>query len=198
MIQVSLRAPVTRIITPLCRVLLRMGITANLMTVIGAIGTCASSALLIATGHLFAGSLVVTAFVLTDLFDGTMARLSATGGSSWGALLDSTMDRISDAAILGSVSFWLNKSDDRLIPVVAIAVISGQLVSYIKARAESLDIDCNGGLAERTERLILALISIGFAGLSVPYILAIGCWLLALVSIITVMQRLRIVYRATR
>ena len=198
MIQVSLRAPVTRIITPLCRVLLRMGITANLMTVIGAIGTCASSVLLIATGHLFAGSLVVTAFVLTDLFDGTMARLSATGGSSWGALLDSTMDRISDAAILGSVIFWLNKSDDRLIPVVAIAVISGQLVSYIKARAESLDIECNGGLAERTERLILALISIGFAGLSVPYILAIGCWLLALVSIITVMQRLRIVYRATR
>ena len=175
-----------------------MGITANLMTVIGAIGTCASSVLLIATGHLFAGSLVVTAFVLTDLFDGTMARLSATGGSSWGALLDSTMDRISDAAILGSVIFWLNKSDDRLIPVVAIAVISGQLVSYIKARAESLDIECNGGLAERTERLILALISIGFAGLSVPYILAIGCWLLALVSIITVMQRLRIVYRATR
>jgi len=198
MIQVSLRAPVARIITPLCRALLRMGITANSMTILGAIGTCASSALLIARGHLFAGSLVVTAFVLTDLFDGTMARLSSSGGSSWGALLDSTMDRISDAAILGSLIFWLDKSRDHLISVVAVALIAGQLVSYIKARAESLDIECNGGIAERTERLIIALVAIGFAGLGVHYILAIGFWVLAALSTVTVGQRLVIVYRATR
>ena len=198
MIQVSLRAPVARIITPLCRALLRMGITANSMTILGAIGTCASSALLIARGHLFAGSLVVTAFVLTDLFDGTMARLSSSGGRSWGALLDSTMDRISDAAILGSLIFWLDKSRDHLISVVAVALIAGQLVSYIKARAESLDIECNGGIAERTERLIIALVAIGFAGLGVHYILAIGFWVLAALSTVTVGQRLVIVYRATR
>ena len=198
MIQVSLRAPVARIITPLCRALLRMGITANSMTILGAIGTCASSALLIARVHLFAGSLVVTAFVLTDLFDGTMARLSSSGGRSWGALLDSTMDRISDAAILGSLIFWLDKSRDHLISVVAVALIAGQLVSYIKARAESLDIECNGGIAERTERLIIALVAIGFAGLGVHYILAIGFWVLAALSTVTVGQRLVIVYRATR
>ena len=198
MIQVSLRAPVTRIITPLCRALLGMGITANAMTVIGALGTSASSFLLIARGHLFAGCLVSAVFVLTDLFDGTMARLSKTGGSAWGALLDSTMDRISDGAILGALIIWLLKSHDQLIPVIAVALAAGQLVSYIKARAESLDIECNGGIAERTERLIIALVAIGFAGLGVSYILAIGFWLLALLSVFTVGQRLLIVYRATR
>jgi len=198
MIQVSLRAPVTRIITPLCRVLLAMGLTANVMTVVGALGTCASSFFLIARGHLFAGCLVSTAFVLTDLYDGTMARLSKTGGSSWGALLDSTMDRISDAASLGALIIWLLKSHDHLIPVIAVALAAGQLVSYIKARAESLDIECNGGIAERTERLIITLVSIGFAGLGVSYILAVGFWLLAALSVFTVGQRLLIVYRATR
>jgi len=198
MIQVSLRAPVTRIITPLCRALLGMGITANAMTVIGALGTSASSFLLIARGHLFAGCLVSAVFVLTDLFDGTMARLSKTGGSAWGALLDSTMARSSDGAILGALIIWLLKSHDQLIPVIAVALAAGQLVSYIKARAESLDIECNGGIAERTERLIIALVAIGFAGLGVSYILAIGFWLLALLSVFTVGQRLLIVYRATR
>jgi len=82
--------------------------------------------------------------------------------------------------------------------VIAVALAAGQLVSYIKARAESLDIECNGGIAERTERLIIALVAIGFAGLGVSYILAIGFWLLALLSVFTVGQRLLIVYRATR
>lgn len=198
MIQVSLRAPVTRIITPLCRALLGMGVTANAMTVVGAIGTCLGSALLIARGHLFAGSLIITFFVLTDLLDGTMARLSVSGGSSWGALLDSTMDRVADAAILGSLIVWLDKSHDHLVPVVALALIAGQLISYVKARAESLDIECNGGIAERTERLIIALVAIGFAGLGVGYILSLGMWLLLLLSLYTVGQRLVIVYRATR
>ena len=175
-----------------------MGVTANAVTVVGTIGTCVASLSLIARGHLFAGSITCTAFVLTDLIDGTLARLSESGGSAWGAVLDSTMDRIADAAILGSLILWLERSHDRLIPVVLIALIAGQLVSYIKARAESLEIECNGGVAERTERLIIVFVAIGFAGLGVGYILSVGFWLLALISIFTVGQRISIVHKATR
>ena len=75
--------------------------------------------------------------------------------------------------------------------------MAGSLISYIKARAESLDIECNGGIAERTERLIILLVATGFAGLGVSYVLTTGIWLLTILSLITVAQRLTIVYRAT-
>ena len=187
----------TRLITPLSRVLLKMGVTANSITIFGAIGTTVSSAFLFSSGHLFAGTMVITAFVLTDLLDGTLARMSPTGTSTWGALLDSTLDRLGDAAVIGSLMYWLMKSHDRVLPVAFVALVAGSLISYIKARAESLDIECNGGIAERTERLIILLVATGFAGLGVKYILAIGLWLLASLSLITVAQRLAIVYRAT-
>ena len=174
-----------------------MGVTANSITIFGAIGTTVSSVLLFSSGHLFAGTMVITAFVLTDLLDGTLARMSPTGTSTWGALLDSTLDRLGDAAVIGSLMYWLMKSHDRVLPVAFVALVAGSLISYIKARAESLDIECNGGIAERTERLIILLVATGFAGLGVKYILAIGLWLLAGLSLITVAQRLAIVYRAT-
>jgi len=197
MLQGSLRPPMTRLITPLSRALLKMGVTANSITIFGAIGTTVSSVLLFSSGHLFAGTMVITAFVLTDLLDGTLARMSPTGTSTWGALLDSTLDRLGDAAVIGSLMYWLMKSHDRVLPVAFVALVAGSLISYIKARAESLDIECNGGIAERTERLIILLVATGFAGLGVKYILAIGLWLLAGLSLITVAQRLAIVYRAT-
>ena len=136
-------------------------------------------------------------FVLFDLLDGTIARLSPTGGSRWGALLDSTLDRVTDSAVLGSVAYHLNKSSDRLVPVLLTALVAGTLVSYIKARAEGLGIECSGGFAERTERLLIIFFAIGFAGLGTRYALAIGAWVLAIVSTYTVFERLIIVYRAT-
>lgn len=187
----------TRLITPLSRGLLKIGVSANSITVFGAIGTVSASLTLFTTGHLFAGTMVITAFVLTDLLDGTLARMSPQGSSTWGALLDSTLDRLGDAAVLGSLMYWLNASHDRLVGVAFVALIAGTLISYIKARAESLDIQCNGGIAERTERLIILLVATGFAGLGVHYILALGIWLLTILSVITVVQRLTIVYRAT-
>ena len=197
MLQGSLRPPMTRLITPLSRGLLKIGVSANSITVFGAIGTVSASLTLFTTGHLFAGTMVITAFVLTDLLDGTLARMSPQGSSTWGALLDSTLDRLGDAAVLGSLMYWLNASHDRLVGVAFVALIAGTLISYIKARAESLDIQCNGGIAERTERLIILLVATGFAGLGVHYILALGIWLLTILSVITVVQRLTIVYRAT-
>ncbi len=149
-------------------------------------------------GQLFFGTLLIVFFVLFDLLDGTIARLSAKGSNAWGALLDSTLDRLTDAVILGSVLWYLISEDDALVPLVLATIVLGFLISYIKARSESLGIECNGGFAERTERLIIVLTTTGFAGLGVPYIMGIGFWVLAIASLITVLQRLRIVYKGAQ
>jgi len=197
MLQRSIKAPVTRVITPLCRGLLKAGITPNVISALGGLGSAASAILLFGTGHFFAGTIVTTLFVLFDLLDGTTERIS-NSSSRWGALLDSTLDRVSDAAILGSVTYWLSKSNDRLVPVVLAVLILGSLISYIKARAEGLDIECNGGIAERTERLIIILVATGLHGLGLNFVLAIGFWALFALSFITVVQRLVIVYKGSR
>ena len=138
--------------------------------------------------------MLIIVFVLFDLLDGTIARLSEKGSNAWGALLDSTLDRLTDAVILGSILWFMISEDDPLIPLVLLTIVLGFLISYIKARAESLGIECNGGLAERTERIIIVLTTVGFAGLGVDYIMGIGFWVLAIASLVTVVQRLRIVY----
>lgn len=197
MLQKSLRAPVTRIITPICRGLLKAGLTANAVSAIGAAGSAISAIYFYSRGEFLIGTIVTVLFVLSDMLDGTMARLAQTG-SKWGALLDSTLDRITDSAVLGSVAYYLSKQNDRLLPVVLTALVAGGLVSYIKARAESLNIECNGGLAERTERLIIAFLAIFLAGFSIDYVLAIGMWVLAIASTYTVFERMVIVYKGSR
>lgn len=85
---------------------------------------------------------------------------------------------------------------DPLSPVVLGALVLGSLVPYIRAKAESMQIECSGGIAERTERLIIALTAIGFEGLGVPYALAVGMWLLLALAAVTVIQRILIVKAA--
>ncbi len=186
-----------RVVTPLCRSLMKHGVTANEVSAVGGLGSSVSAIAFLSHGIYFWGMIVTLFFILFDLLDGTLARMTDSGGSKWGALLDSTLDRISDAAVLGSVAYFLMKTNDRLVPVLFVALVAGGLVSYIKARAEGLGIECNGGLAERTDRLIIIFVALGFAGLGVPYILAVGAWLLALASVYTICERLAIVYRAT-
>ena len=198
MLQESLRAPVTRFITPICRGLIKIGVSANMVTAIGALFTILAAALTFPQGQFFLGTMLIIVFVLFDLLDGTIARLSEKGSNAWGALLDSTLDRLTDAVILGSVLWYLIAQDDPLVPLVLSTIVLGFLISYIKARAESLGIDCNGGFAERTERLIIVLTTTGFAGLGFDYVMAIGFWLLAIASFITVVQRLRIVYTGAK
>jgi CDP-diacylglycerol--glycerol-3-phosphate 3-phosphatidyltransferase len=125
-----------------------------------------------------------------------MARISHSGSSKWGGFLDSTIDRITDSAILIGVAIYLINENDSLIGVVLVTLVVGMLVPYIRAKAESFGIECSGGIAERTERLIISLAAIGFDGLGVPYILAIGMWSLAVLGLFTVMQRMLIVKRA--
>ena len=198
MLQSSLRAPVTKFITPICRGLLKIGLTANGVTILGTISSVMVAILLIPNGHLLAASLALTGFLLFDLLDGTMARLSEQGTNKWGALLDSTLDRISDAAILGSLLWYLEKNNQTLSVVVLINVVLGFLISYIKAKAESLDIECNGGFAERTERLIITLVAVGVAGLGFSVALVLGMWVLLIASLVTVVQRFQIVYQSSK
>jgi len=197
MLQRSIKAPVTRAITPLCSGLLKAGMTPNLMSALGGVGSSLSALLLFGSGHFLAGAILTTLFVLFDLLDGTMARISGST-SRWGALLDSTLDRISDASILGAMAYWFSRTNDRNVPLILSVLILGSLISYIKARAEALEIECNGGIAERTERLIIILLTAGLDGLRIPFIFAIGLWVLLVISIITVFQRMLIVYQGSR
>ena len=196
MLQRSLRDPVAKIISPIVRLLVKMGVSANTISTIGGLGSIASALYFFPKGDFFIGVIFVTLFVLSDLFDGAVARASNKGESKWGALLDSTLDRFSDAAIfIGTLLFYIESSDP-LVVVLLVAVSASFMVSYIKARAESLSIACNGGVAERSERLIIVLVAYGFHGLGVDYVMAIGLWTVALLSLFTVYQRMMIVYKA--
>jgi len=196
MISAKIKPAVTRVITPVASFALRLGITPNAVTWSGAIAVVVAALYFYPKGEFVNGTLVICLAALSDLFDGTMARISKAGSSSWGGFLDSTIDRITDSAILVGVSIFLIQADDELVPVVLVTLLTGMLVPYVRAKAESLGIQCSGGIAERTERLIIALTAIGFEGLGVPYSLAIGMWLLALLGTYTVIQRMIIVKRA--
>ena len=196
MLSRSLKPAVTRLITPVAASALRIGITPNAVTWVGAVGVIATALFFYPRGDFFLGTAVISFFALSDLFDGTMARISKAGASKWGSFLDSTIDRVTDSAILLGVSIYLINNDDQLSFVVIATLVTGMLVPYIRAKAESFGIECSGGIAERTERLIIAMSAIALDGLGVPYVLAIGMWLLASLGAITVVQRMLIVRKA--
>ena len=196
MLSAHLKPAVTRVITPVASFALRIGITPNAVTWTGAIAVVASALYFYPKGDFFLGTVIICIFALSDLFDGTMARISQKGSSKWGGFLDSTIDRITDSAILIGVCIFLIDKNDPLAVVVIVTLVTGMLVPYIRAKAESFNIECSGGIAERTERLIISLVAIGFEGLGVPYVLSIGMWLLAALGTYTVIQRMLIVKRA--
>ena len=143
------------------------------------------------------GVIAVSFFALFDLFDGTVARLSTRGSTKWGALLDSTLDRISDAAILIGGMIYFQNRDEVLVKIFLVAIVSSFMVSYVKARAEALQIKCNGGIAERTERLLIILTAYGVYDLGFSNAINIGVYLLATLATITVIQRIIIIYRGS-
>jgi len=196
MLSARLKPAVTRVITPVAAVFLRMGITPNAVTWTGAIAVVTSALYFYPRGEFFIGTVIICVMALSDLFDGTMARLSQKGSSKWGGFLDSTIDRITDSAILVGISIYLIENEDPLVIVVMVTLVTGILVPYIRAKAECFGIECSGGIAERTERLIISLAAIGFEGLGIPYTLSIGMWLLAVLGTYTVLQRMLIVKRA--
>jgi len=186
----------TRLMTPVGEALARTPITPNMVTVTGTVGVSASVLWGYPTGHLFWGTLVATFFVFTDMLDGVLARIKGTSGK-FGAFLDSTMDRVADASVFSGLAAWfVLGGHSRLMAAVSLfCLVAGALVSYVKARAEGLGTTANVGIAERPERMLLTFVVTGLWGLGVPYILPAGLWILAVASVITLVQRIVTVHK---
>lgn len=193
-----LRPAIARLLTPVGRALARTPVTPNALTVAGTLGVSAGALALFPAGHLFAGTMVCTFFALADMLDGTLARIKGTTGA-WGAFLDSTLDRVADASVFAGLAAWaVFGGHSRLLAGLAVyCLVTGALVSYARARAEGLGVRCDVGIAKRSERLVIGLAAAGLAGLGVPYVLAVGLWVLAFLSTVTLAQRVLAVRQAT-
>lgn len=194
------RGATTRLFTPVARALLRAGVSPDAVTVAGTVGVSAAALILYPMDQLFWGTLAITLFVFSDLVDGIMAREAGTTGP-WGSFLDSTLDRVQDASIFLALCWW-GFGAGQAAPVGVLAGVClalGMLVSYVRAKAESLGLTASGGVAERAERLVLTLVFAGLTGLGLPtVVLTAVLALLAAASLITVLQRVAAVRRQTR
>ncbi len=199
MLSVHGRRPASVFIEPIAKKLHAWGVTPNAVTLAGTVAAMALAVALIPTGHHFAAAALIGLTVATDMVDGTMARLRG-GGTKFGATLDATCDRLSDGAIFGSLAMWfaLQEPVQRIMMALCLVIlVTSQVTSYVKARAEASGIKVVGGLIERPERLIIGLVATGIGGLGVPYILAGGLWILAVGSCYTVVERLLMVSRSS-
>jgi CDP-diacylglycerol---glycerol-3-phosphate 3-phosphatidyltransferase len=191
------RAAYTRLSAPLARAALRVGLTPDAVTIIGTAGTVLAALTLFPAGLLWWAFLAIWFFTLADMLDGAMAR-ERGGGTRFGAVLDAACDRISDGAVFCGLLWWaaFGLRDSALVVATLICLVTSQVISYIKARAEASGLNGGGGLIERPERLIIA---VGGAGLSdlpffpIPNALPVAMWLLAAASLVTVGQRLHAV-----
>lgn len=191
------RAFFAGLFTPLARLLIRMKVSPDAVTVTGTLGVSAGALIFYPMGELFWGTIFITVFVFSDIVDGLMARMLGRTGT-WGAFLDSTLDRFGDAAVFGGLIIWFyTGGNNATIAVLALAcLVLGSLVSYARARAEGLDMTANVGIAERSERLVAVLVTTGFTGLGLPEpFLLVVLVLLSIASFITVLQRVFTVRR---
>jgi len=191
------RAFWTKVITPIAKLLLRLGVSPDAVTLVGTVGVAFGALFFFPRGDLLIGVLFITAFVFSDLVDGTMARMSGSS-SKWGAFLDSTLDRLGDAAIFGGLAMYYvgPGDDDRLAALAMYCLVMGSVTSYARARAESLGMEAKGGIAERADRLVAILVMTGLAALlDLPVLIPITLGVLAVASTITVVQRILTVRR---
>jgi CDP-diacylglycerol--glycerol-3-phosphate 3-phosphatidyltransferase len=189
------RAAFARITTPTARAALRIGLTPDAVTALGTIASVAGALTLFPMGRLFAGACVVSFFTVFDMLDGAMAR-ERGGGTRLGAVLDATCDRISDGAVFCGLLWWIvfGLHDKPLAVATLICLVTSQVISYIKARAEASGLRGDGGLIERPERLIIVLTGAGvsdFPFVAWPPALPVAMWVLAAASVVTCVQRLR-------
>jgi CDP-diacylglycerol--glycerol-3-phosphate 3-phosphatidyltransferase len=197
------RAFFTRVLTPFAAFLLRHGVSPDAVTLVGTGGVIAGALAFYPRGEFFWGTVVIALFVFSDLVDGNMARQAGVS-SRWGAFLDSTLDRVADAAIFGGLALWYaGRGDDLVLCAVAIfCLASGQVVSYTKARGESIGLPVKvNGLVERAERLVISLVACGLSGLhefgvpGIQVLLPVALWIVAIGSAVTLAQRVVTVRR---
>jgi CDP-diacylglycerol--glycerol-3-phosphate 3-phosphatidyltransferase len=188
-----LRPFFARLFRPIVHGLARTPVTPNMITVAGTVCMSAAALSMFPIGELFPGAFTATIFTFTDMLDGQLARIKGSSGK-YGAFLDSTMDRLGDAAIFGGITIWFMRTDHLLGVVSLFCLAGGMSVSYVKARAEGLGLNADVGIIERPERLIIGLTSIGLSGLGIPYVLPIGMWALAAGTAFTLYQRMRAVF----
>ncbi|MEV6575326.1 phosphatidylinositol phosphate synthase [Streptomyces sp. NPDC051577] len=198
------RAFFTRVLTPFAAFLLRRGVSPDAVTLIGTAGVVAGALVFFPRGEFFWGTITITLFVFSDLVDGNMARQAGVS-SRWGAFLDSTLDRVADAAIFGGLALWYagGGNHDVLCAVSIFCLASGQVVSYTKARGESIGLPVAvNGLIERAERLVITLVAAGLSGLQtfgvpswIGALLPIALWVVAAGSLVTLIQRVVTVRR---
>ncbi|MGN6131511.1 MAG: phosphatidylinositol phosphate synthase [Nocardioidaceae bacterium] len=180
---------------PAAHLFLRLGISPDAVTLVGTIGVCAGALIFFPRGQLLIGVLVITAFVFSDLVDGYMARVSGQS-SKWGAFLDSTLDRLGDAAIFGGLAmYYVGPGASNGLAALAIyCLVMGSVTSYARARAESLGMEAKGGIAERADRLVAILVMTGLADIfNVLVLIPITLGVLAVASTVTVVQRILLV-----
>jgi CDP-diacylglycerol--glycerol-3-phosphate 3-phosphatidyltransferase/CDP-diacylglycerol--inositol 3-phosphatidyltransferase len=191
------RAFWTKVISPVARLLVRLGVSPDVVTLVGTLGVCAGALVFFPQGKLLTGVLVITAFVFSDLVDGHMARM--TGRTSpFGAFLDSTLDRLGDAAIFSGLAlYFAGPGDSRLhLSLSLVCLVMGAVTSYARARAESVGFDAKVGIAERADRLVAILVMTGFSAIfDLPILLEVTLWVLAAASTVTVVQRVWVVRR---
>lgn len=199
MLNIFARDSINRVTDPIGSWLVRHGVSADIVTIVGTVGASVGALVLFPLGYLFAGTLVVWAFVMFDMLDGAVAR-AAGGGSRVGAVLDSTCDRIADGALFAALTWWcFGVGDNEPLAAAALfCLVCAQVISYIKARAEAAGLRADGGLVERPERWIIALVGAGLHGLGVPLALDLALWLLAALSLVTLVQRFVALYRSAR
>jgi CDP-diacylglycerol--glycerol-3-phosphate 3-phosphatidyltransferase len=192
-----LRASIEKIFGPVARLFLKLGISPDVVTIVGTLGVCVGALAFFPRGEIWVGVLVITAFVFSDNVDGIMAR-ELGRGSKWGAYLDSTLDRVGDAAIFGGlVLYYAGPGANFWMAGLALAcLILGSVVSYAKARAEGLGFTANVGIAERADRLVAVLVAAFFADLlNSTLLLGVVLGAVAVASFVTVLQRMITVRR---
>lgn len=193
------RAFWTAVFSPVVRLLLKLGVSPDAVTLVGTLGVCVGAVVFFPQGWLLGGVLFITAFVFSDLIDGAMARQSGRV-SPFGAFLDSTLDRIGDGAVFGGLAmYYVGPGDNELLAGLAIyCLLMGSVTSYARARAESLGMTAKVGIAERSDRLVSILVMTGLADIfrmvfdndAFLILIPITLGLLAIASTITVIQRI--------
>lgn len=189
---------------PLGRALVHTGLTPDAVTMIGTTASIVAAVTLFPTDHLFWGAMVIWLFVMFDMLDGAMARARG-GGTVYGAVLDSSCDRVADGAIFAGLAWWASYHEHSrlLFAATLVVLVTSQVISYVKARAEASGLAIDGGLIERPDRLVIVLVGAGVTGLArffgvgwLGYAVYVAMYLLAVLSVVTVGQRLRAVRHA--